>query len=183
MLELLKKRSLFKRVVVFSATRKEDAVIWQNLHDFRRGRRPTWKWMRALQANFQQRITASVSENPNPSHQTSVVSADARNKFISDAVNKVLVLVDVPPEREGSDTELEYLREEDRRRYKVDEVETGSLEESVVWAQLKNNAQQSIAKVRIFCHPEHHEFLSNYLDHEQIRGQLDKALADTTSEA
>jgi len=183
LLNLLKVRCLYKRVAVFSPGRKEDAAIWQRLHDFRRGQRPTWKWMRALQERFQQRVVDLVGTNPNPSHQTSVVSADAKNKFLSEAGDKILLLVDVPPEKEGSDTELEYLREEDRRRYKVDEVETGSLEESQVWTQLKNNAQQSIAKVRIFCHPEHHEFLQNYIDHEQMKGELVKAIDDTMSEA
>ena len=34
-------------------------------------------------------------------------------------------------------------------------VKVGSLESSVVWKTLKTSFHQSLAKVRIFCHPDH----------------------------
>jgi HD superfamily phosphohydrolase len=182
MLELLRNRHLFKRVRVLSPSRKEDLALWQELHSFRRDRHPTWKWMRELQQNFQQRIVSFVSNNATGTQQSAVITPDNRNKFIAEGGTKILLLLDIPPEKEGSNTELEYLREEDRRRYKLDEVDTGSLEESQVWAQLKNNAHQSIAKVRIFCHPDHSEFVSAYLDHDQMKSELNEVLAETIAE-
>jgi hypothetical protein len=91
------------------------------------------------------------------------------------------VLLDFPPERRGSETPLEYIIEEDRRRYKTDEIRTGSLEQSVVWNALAESFHESIGKVRVFCHPDHAEFLTAFLKRSEIESMLAHALhqADT----
>src|SRR5207248_10582897 len=90
----------------------------------------------------------------------------------------ILLLLDLPPKRKGSDMPLEYIVEEDRRRYKVDEVRIGSLEEAVVWKSLQDSFHESIGKVRLFCHPDHADFVSSFL----TRPEFEHTLADAVQQ-
>jgi hypothetical protein len=87
----------------------------------------------------------------------------------------VLLLVDIPPDAKQS-TPLEFLIEEDRRKYKIDEIRIGNLEASVVWRELQKNFRDSVGKMRVFCHPDHIDFLGSYLSRSEIENALDNAL-------
>lgn len=87
-----------------------------------------------------------------------------------------------PNLRDSEAAPLEFLVEEDRRRYKVDEVRTGSLEESIVWQGLQKNFRESIGKVRVFAHPEYRNFLNAYLSRTEIETAVDGALRKVDSE-
>jgi len=167
-------RKLYKRVFVLSMEKSADVAVWERLVDFRRGVRNAWQKMRDLQVEFQSRIVSLVERTDKPSVETVVVTPDIRNKFLAHR-SAPLLLIDIPPVRKSPEG-LEFLVEEDRRRYKVDEIKTGSLEKSRLWSELQLNSKGSLAKVRIFCDAEFSEFLTSYLTHTQIQGELDKAL-------
>ena len=181
MFTLLQSRRLFKRVLVLSRERVLDKRLWDEMREFYRSNKRNWKAKLGLQRNFQERIVELVEAPPEPVPETSVITPDSRNKFIVEGREKAILLVDFPPER-ISDTPLEFVVEEDRRRYKVDELRTGSLEQSVVWNALQANFHESIGKLRVFCHPDHVSFLSAFLSRQAIENALSDALHRTEAD-
>jgi HD superfamily phosphohydrolase len=178
-LDLLERRSLFKRVLVLSHDRAEDKDLWKKMSNFYSN--PNWRKKLKLQRLFQEKIIALV-ENPPPTEpipQTDVITPDAKNHFIADGRGSPILLIDLPPVRPSSKAPLMYLIEEDRRRIKIDENQVGTLESSLVWEALQGNFQESIGKLRVFCHPTHHEFLSAFLSRRVIEGALSSALNAT----
>ena len=181
-LELLRARKLFKRVLVLSSEKFQDKTLWSNLLEFYRTNKRGWKKKLKLQEVFQQRIVELVESPPEPPPHTAVITPDARNSFIVEGRSKALLLIDIPPERKGSDTPLEFVIEEDRRRVKSDEMRTGTLEQSILWKALQESFQESIGKLRVFCHPDHAEFLSAYLSRPVIENALSHALDKVETE-
>jgi len=177
-LDLLEKRQLFKRVLVLSHDRAEDKELWTKMTRFYAT--PSWRKKLKLQTIFQEKIVSLV-ENP-PSEEiplTDVITPDAKNNFIADGKEFIILLIDLPPVRQSSDVPLMYLIEEDRRRIKIDENQVGTVEESVVWDALQMKFQESIGKLRVFCHPDHYRFLSAYLSRAVIESALSSSLDAT----
>jgi HD superfamily phosphohydrolase len=181
-LSLLKTRNLFKRILVLSSEKIPDKHLWDNLSDFYRTNKRNWRKKRRLQIAFQKRIVELVENPPEAPTASLVITDTARNKFIVAGRETVILLVDLPPERKGSTIPLEFIIEEDRRRVKSDEMRTGSLEHSIVWRALQDSFQESIGKLRVFCHPEHSEFLSAYLSRPTIENALASSLVEVEQE-
>lgn len=176
-LEMLESRNLFKRVLVLSHDRAEDKVLWEKMTRFYREN--DWRKKHKLQTIFQEKIVGLVETPPEAPPHTDVITDDAKNRFITDGKRKVVLLIDLPPVRKGTDIPLRYLVEEDRRRIKIDEMQVGTFEPSVVWNALQENFQESIGKLRVFCHPDHNEFLTAYLSRRIIEDALSNALEST----
>jgi HD superfamily phosphohydrolase len=177
-LELLERRSLFKRILVLSHDRAEDKDLWKKTSNFYST--PNWRKKLKLQRIFQEKIIELVENPPGePIPQTDVITPDAKNNFIADGRESAILLIDLPPVRPSSKSPLMYLIEEDRRRIKIDENQVGTLEASLVWEALQGNFQESIGKLRVFCHPKHHDFLSAFLSRRVIEGALSSALSAT----
>jgi hypothetical protein len=176
-LEMLESRNLFKRVLVLSHDRSEDKVLWEKMTRFYRD--DDWRKKHKLQTIFQEKIVELIETPPEVPPHTDVITDDAKNRFILNGKKKVILLIDLPPVRKGTDIPLRYLVEEDRRRIKIDEMQVGTLEPSVVWNALQQNFQESIGKLRVFCHPDHNEFLSAYLSRRIIEDALSNALEST----
>ena len=179
LLALLKSRRFFKRILVLALDKTTDKKLWEDLVSFQSRSRRSWRKKRRLQVEFQKEVLDRVEKPVEEPIHTAVLTPDARNEFIKAARERVLVLVDVPPDGGRSDLELEYLIEEDRRRYKIDQMKTGSLGHSQVWTVLQDKFTESIGKVRVFCHPDYHEFLSAYMPRERLRDALRAALKTT----
>lgn len=173
---LLKSRNIFKRVIVLSSEKIPDRNLWENLSEFYKTNKRNWRKKLRLQIEFQKRIVELVENPPELPPQSVVITDDARNKFIVDGRSKVILLVDMPPERKGSTIPLEFVIEEDRRRGKADEMRTGSLEHSIVWKAMQDSFQVSIGKLRVLCHPDHADFLSAFLSRPVIENALSAAL-------
>ena len=181
---LICERSLLKRIFVLSREQALDKDLWQQAADFYRSNKRLWKNKLLLQQKFQRRIVEIV-ENPNTPHPLSqAITSDARNKFLVDGrdITKAVLLIDFPPEKRASDIPLEFLVEEDRRRFKSDEIKTGSLEKSVIWGAIQNAFHESIAKLRVFSHPDHSEFLSAFLSRKTIESAISNALKEVERE-
>jgi hypothetical protein len=133
-----------------------------------------------LQIEFQARVVQLVESSDKPNVETAVVTPDIRNRFLSRR-EEALLLIDIPPVRRNPEG-LQYLVEEDRRRYKLDELKTGNWEKSSLWNELQQNSRGTLAKVRVFCDPEFSEFLSSYVTHNQIEVELQNALKKMEAE-
>jgi hypothetical protein len=176
----LVRRRLYKRVFVLSVEKQAESQAWDRFIEFRRSTKSAWQKMLALQSEFQNRIISLVEQTDKPNVVSAVVTPDVRNKFLARRAEPLL-LIDIPPVRKKQEG-LEYLIEEDRRRYKVDELKTGHFEKSSLWTELQHDSRGTLAKIRVFCDPEFSEFLTSYLTHTQIEVQLQKALDKVDTE-
>jgi len=177
MVKLIGERRIYKRLVAVSRERRSEGdTLWPLIS--RLLGRSDWRLQLDIQKRFQRRVRDAVEKAPAPDAPSSVVTADARNRFIVEAGDRVLLLVDYPADKSGGSSGLEYLLEEDRRRLKFDELAVAKMERSAVWDALRDNFRDSIGKARIYCHPDHHAFLSAFLDRQQIEDQLELTLRD-----
>jgi HD superfamily phosphohydrolase len=181
-LELFKSRRLFKRILVLSSEKNSDRTLWKNLSRFYETHKSNSRKKLRFQQNFQQRVVELVDSPPDEPTPTAVITPDAKNHFLADGRNKVILLVDVPLAKRGSSTPLEFIIEEDRRHVKQDEMRIGSLEQSLVWRTLQDSFQESIGKLRVFCHPDHAEFISAYLSRQALENALSYAMEKTEGE-
>jgi len=183
LVQMLKERTLFKRVIVLTRERMEEQRLWDKIAAFYTTNRRNWRKKLRLQQIFQRRIKemidAPVAGEP---QVTKILTPEARSAFLAACDLGVVVLVDIPPSRSSSETALEYIIEEDRRRVKVDQMRTATLEESVVWKTLQDSLPQAIGKVRIFCHPDHSGFLEAYLPRERIEDALAAAVKEADAD-
>lgn len=175
LVEMLKDRHLFKRVLVLS--RWGDNALWEataRCFDDR-----NWRHRLDFQRRFQLALAQAVEKLPSiGAAQTALIFADARNTFLADVANgSVVLLVDAAPNRPGASRGLELLEEDDRRRAKIDEVATTHPGVSTVWNALRDSLQDALGKVRIYCHPKHARFVSA-LDRSILEGALDRAARD-----
>ena len=179
LLALLASRRLFKRVLVLSSERADDKILWKRLSRFYATHKLNSKMKVKLQKAFQEEIKSIVQNKPLPvDSPPSVITESSRVGFLQSANSEVILLIDLPSDRQGSETQLEFIIEEDRRRVKIDVMQTGRREESIVWKVLQDNFQQAIGKLRVFCHPDHEEFLSAFLDRTTIESALERALTE-----
>jgi serine/threonine protein kinase len=176
MLQLFGSRRLFKRVMVLSREKAQDKDLVEDLVEFQRKTRRSWGKRLQLQQLVQKLVVELVENPPVQPPESAIITPGSRNSFIVDGRAKPTVLLDIPIEKFGADTPLEYLVEEDRRRSKTDELQTGSLAESNMWKALQASSYESIGKVRVFCHPSHSDFLSAFLQREYLEGALREAL-------
>jgi len=180
LVEAMARRDLFKRVLVLSHASSEDSELWDELTEFfDKHRRDPFPRL-SFQRQYQEKVRKDVEEmGPLPA-QSEVLTLNAKTSFLGACARGIVLLVDVPPERRASRIDLEYLVEEDRRRYRVEEMPVASLERSQVWKQLETNFRRSIGKIRVFCHPDHREFLNAAQSREQLRDALETALSRAT---
>jgi HD superfamily phosphohydrolase len=175
MVRLISERHLFKRLVAVSREKRaEGDTLWPLI-----GRvlgRNEWRLRLDIETQFQQRVLEAVERAPGPDAPSAFVTTDARNRFLVEGAQHVLLLVDYPADRSGGRSGLEYLLEEDRRRLKIDELAIATMERSTVWDALRDNFRDSIGKARVYCHPDHHRFLSAYLDRRRIEDALELTL-------
>jgi HD associated region len=170
--DMLKDRRLFKRVLVLS--KWGNSSLWAAVT--RCFEHQNWRKRLEFQRRFQTEL-AQVVEGLGAigEARTSLVFPDARNAFLA-AVNRgtIVVLLDAVPSRPGASGGLELLEEDDRRRAKIDEVTTTHAEASAVWDALRESLQDTLGKVRVFCHPGHSRFISA-LDRTVLESAVERA--------
>lgn len=176
---LIAERRLFKRIFVLSKEAGTDKELWADVAEFFRANRKNWKAKLALQNNFQRRLKEFVEHPSGGQSLSQPLDPTIRNKFISDAQDKILLLIDIPPERKASNIPLEYLVEEDRQRFKRDEIISENLEQSIIWRAIQSSFQESLGKLRIFCHPDYAEFLARSIPRKTQGSILSYSLKET----
>lgn len=192
--DLIARRQLFKRIFVLSKEggKGKDEDIWGNVTEFFKTNRKNWRAKLDLQNTFQRKLAEYVEEPPVDQPLSQPLEPTLRNKFLVEAreeggSGKILLLIDIPPDRKASTIPLEYLVEDDRQRFKREEVKTENLEQSIIWRAIQNSFQESLGKLRIFCHPDYSDFLSRSIPRHifaitlaaALKEEVDKAAAKT----
>ena len=154
---MLAARDLFRRILVIS--RPKSQRLWELLGKFRD--RTGADGMITLQKEVQLRgvnFLRAADKQTMPYPDSSAVGGEAIDRLISaQEEGTVLILVDIPTERSGSKTSLEYLPEADRRDMLQEWKLPSILEDSIVWKTLHDSFLESVRKTRVFCHPEFRE--------------------------
>jgi len=173
-LQMILDRRLFKRLLVISPAQPDDGDyhLREQLFNLVEGMegdkdQPIWKRKLELQDRLQEEIVSLAKRKPHK----------GRDEFLDKAENgHPLVLLDIPPEPSAIKDPFKFLIEEDRHRYKsaIDKLHTRDLTTGSVWKALHTSVRDSIGKMRVFCHPDHRDFLA-----QLPRLDLQKALADS----
>jgi HD superfamily phosphohydrolase len=146
LVDRLRNRELFKRLVVISPDRASDRELWERLTAFAREHVNDWSTMRTLQVNFQNLLVHTVKEKLAGNKEVQ----EDRDKFIAAAASAPVLLVDIPPERKGSKLQLDYILERDTSESDSTPGIRGA-EFSRIWSVLHGSLHESIGKVRVFC--------------------------------
>lgn len=178
--EDLKSRNLFKRVNVFTHEKPEDTDIWDEVAKFHRNYdvRHVFGLQRTFQKTVARRLKRDrTTEERQLDDETTVsLSPDLRDEFIHDCANSVVLHIDLPPEDKVLEADVEYLKEEDRRRTEVKDLDVENLKGTAVWNGLQQNFHKSIGNLRIYCHPDHSEFFSAYFTRGEVKDMLRDSL-------
>lgn len=187
LLQMLLSRSLFGRVCVISKTHAtdldedgNDADLWTRLVAFRTDREGRdARGILSLQNSLQALILQKMSNLTVAARErvTRMCGEDAISAA-SDAHERgdILFLLDIPTQRKGTRTRLEYLPEAVRRELLGQWTEAKPLEHSVVWQRLHGSFLESVGKVRLLCHPDYRETFELAIDRREFETLIDQAL-------
>lgn len=152
LINMIINRSLFKRILVISQSKNTE--LWNKITKFRR--KYDWEDVVNLQKAIEARIIHNIQAIDDTRRRITSVLADEAIDKLTELSSKgtILVIVDIPKERPGSDIKLEYLPETERREMVEEWKNPTSLEDSVIWTKLHDHFLESVGKIRIFCHPE-----------------------------
>lgn len=180
----LESRDIFNRVNVFTQENPDDQGIWGDFAIFYR--KYSTAEILKMQEAFQEIVVEKLREDRKREEEgeraeieddsSNILTADRRDHFIKDGSDTIILLVDLPPEDKVLEEDVEYIKEEDRRRTEIEELEVENLKGTAVWEGLQTNFHESIGKLRVYCHPEHSNFFSAYFDRTDVRDMLQDAL-------
>lgn len=157
---MLRTRKLYKRLMVISESKNTD--LWKQL---RRVKSRGWRRLLALQLRLEELIIIRLD-----------TLHDGWRAEGEVAWSKApLLLVDIPSDRKGSSTDLEYLPEGDHRETKGLWRQPVNLEDSVLWKELHGSFVQSVGKARIFCHPLYRDVVEDSVSRQELENFLDTA--------
>jgi hypothetical protein len=174
----LLERKLFKRVLVVSRG-YQSAVNWDTIDTLYGDVGRRWEERRTagvlLQGALVERIAAFAQEE----RTVSTVTPDLADHFVTRARREPLVLIDHPPDKPGASDELLMLRENEGGRPGEDDFTVDALEGSALWSQLRKQQPVSLAKLRVFAHPDFRNLLRVVIP----RDDFEKLVRDAVSEA
>lgn len=179
---LLLKRNLYKRIFVLTREKTVDKNLWDDYNEFFKSQRKDWKLKLRLNRIFQNQIIEFINNPDIEIPVSKVLTPTNKNKFLADSIDKAILLIDFPPDWKHREYPLEYVAEENRRFIKIDQFKVGSLEESEIWKVLRDSTSKSIGKLRVYCHPDHSEYLSAMLSHDTIQKFLKSAIRNVEHE-
>lgn len=167
LVEMLMSRSLYKRVLVVSASKNTE--LWHRVTSVRRR---GWAHVLDLQRELEKAICQRLEVDLK---KTDGAEASEIATLLGVVRSGGVVLVDIPQERRGTSADLEYLPESDSRETRGLWRHPVSLEDSLLWKQLHGAFIESVGKIRVFCHPDHRGLLESVLDRPTLEGLLDTA--------
>jgi hypothetical protein len=175
LLKMINDRYLFKRVLVLSHKRKQQ--LWDKLIRFRE--HSTLEEMINLQQQVQTRIVDTVKRIDNPMRRSnSILNIENTDKVIAlHEGGDILITIDIPLDRPGSNLNLEYLPEADRQAVMEQWSLPAILEDSIVWSELNNRFLEATAKVRVFGHRDVAEIIRAAIERRQLEDILEASLA------
>lgn len=187
--KMIEERKLFKRVYTFTrvkATSKEmemieDVQIFVDKCRARRTESPSR--IADFQDSFQKFMANDIREalGEELSEQASSVTPvtqEAANTYLEDCMDQIVFLVDIPSEKEALGTKVRYLEEAHARGSELNSYSTSVFDDDSIGGFLKQSYHDSIGKLRIYCHPDHAEFVSAYFDRSDVIKHVQDALED-----
>ena len=170
--ELLKKRRIYKRVMVLSKGRGSKS--WESVSAFFANYRSKWEDRLNLSLAFQSYVAELIKIDETVSGK---MPNDHRNRFVSLIQSEApIFLVDCPVSKIGSKKDLFILLEDDQKLPQVDLLSQEAAKVDNVWSALRKSYDGSISKVRVFCHPDWHTFVERHFKREELDLALSKAV-------
>jgi serine/threonine protein kinase len=177
LLEMLVSRNLFKRIMVFS---KRSGRTWTRLTKFRGSAIPAdqVKLQVAIQRRAVERLQEQERDKMRNPGSAAVGESVVANLAAAQHRGQILMLIDIPTSRSGSQVRLEYVPETNRRDILEEWSEPVPLEDSVIWSTVYENFLDSVGKIRILCHPEFRDTFDAGLN----RGEYEKIIIEGLDE-
>ncbi len=189
--EDIRQRNLYHRIMVVSEYRERD-MPWSDIARVfgRRGQRDNDVWLRRLRFNelFQQQVTRLLAkvEPESVRDHSSVADPDKIAHFMALANStprpQPLVIVDYPIAKPGSPHGLSYLHEAEWHDPEDDPFEAVAADKSPVWQALTNELQHSLAKLRVYCHPDFSAVISAAVPRDELIRSVEGVLDALASE-
>lgn len=176
----LLQRRLYKRALVVSRIRGS-ALQWNRVEDIYGGLGENWQAKRRVNELLQTFVLDRIRAL-DVGHATSL-SVDDVAQALGLGERGPVILVDYPPDKVGSTETLQYLREASLAKAHsiVPDVET--LERSTIWGTIRRESRTSLAKLRVFCHPDLRAAVRAALTREEFEKAIDDALEKAGTEA
>lgn len=151
LLEKIKKRQLFKRLLVIS--KRGNMEIWKQFYAMRDS---WWTGDRslALQQEFQKQIIEYLDKIQEPELEKLKISKENIQKIVKrHNSNEILFLIDIPKVRGSQHISLEYLPESDHLDIRESWNKPHTFGESGIWSYLTHNFIELVGKIRVFVDP------------------------------
>ncbi len=170
----LNERNIFKRVLVISERR--NGRLWDMLIRFRKA--STILDMIRLQEEIQRRIMDSIrAMNDTERRKDTILTTDNIDMMIArQEQGKIWALIDIPIDRPGTTTALEYMPEDKKRDMSTEWRDDFKLEDSIIWRELHEKFLQAVGKVRLFCHSECAEVVAAALDRDRLEDIIETSI-------
>ena len=166
--QLLIRRKLFKRALVVSRVRA-DVLPWKKIEYVYGELGKHWEQKRRINQLLQDAVVQRICES----------MGDGQTPPALLESHVPLVLVDYPPDKGGvgAVAGLEYVKEGTLQTTEGIDTDVEDLEQSLVWRSLRNDSRESLAKLRVFCHPDLLALIVSVLDRSQFETILREVLA------
>jgi HD superfamily phosphohydrolase len=178
LLEMLARRSLYKRVAVISETK--NPLLWKRLQKVG----SDGESIRGLSDKLQTRLLAvarkemsRIQSGEVKVHLTGMEPSELDSALEALALDGA-VLIDIPMPRDSENDVLHYYPEEMHRHQREEFAHFPTLEDSKVWRLLAEDLHMLAGKIRIFVHPA-----IMPLAHASVEGKEESILGQSTVES
>ena len=152
--EALLRRELYKRALVVSRG-FPSALHWDRVERVFASEGEHWEDRLRVSELLQEALMVRAADFSLKGTMVSSVTPNDADRFVARCGRKAtLILVDYPPMKPGARTELKILREHEVNEAGEDDLSVSTLEASTVWGRLREEGMKSLAKLRVFCHPD-----------------------------
>lgn len=92
--------------------------------------------------------------------------------FVAEAKDRPIVLIDYPPVKSGSVSQLDYLRENEWSEDGRADLRVDHLEESSMWTSLVQEYSAGLGKMRVYVHPKYAGLVRAIISREDMEALL-----------
>lgn len=167
-------RRLYRRILVVSRARPSTITPdWAQAERVFGRIGQNWEPRREVMLDLQSRITRQVSEwDGTCPPGVSTAGIGEKEAFILASRNKPLVLVDYPPVKSGSRTQLDYLRENEWSEDRRGDLRVDHLEASSMWNSLVQEYSTGLGKMRVYVHPKYASLILAAISRDELERVL-----------
>jgi hypothetical protein len=173
-------RRLYRRVLVVTRARNRAATRgWRNAEAVFGRIGQNWEQRRNVMIDLQGRVSRRVGAwDGSLQPGVSRLGPTAKEDFMAAADCKPLILIDYPPVKSGSTSQLDYLRENEWAEDGRADLRVDHLEESSMWTSLVEEYSAGLGKMRVYVHPEYAAVVQAAIGRASLEELLWGALSD-----